>query len=261
MPVYVVKPSEEDLMHHGSKGQKWGRRRYQNPDGSLTPLGRQHYGVGGERKSISGPTVALLTGPTASSSKSRKSSRSKKDDYVDAEEGKDWRMADDNGSSSSGSSSRRQKTKKSRTRTEKGDDVMDGIWEKVEETAKNKATKNKKSDTDDNSDEPKKDYKNVSSALSSVSNVSKSLASVQQRKLQSDKAKVMKAMDLSSFSDEDLRKAISRMSSEDTYRKMVADRVDYGRQKTIKRLQAIGEVTAVASSAVGLYSAIRKMKD
>lgn len=30
------------LEHHGIKGQKWGIRRFQNPDGSLTPFGRKH---------------------------------------------------------------------------------------------------------------------------------------------------------------------------------------------------------------------------
>ena len=37
----------------GILGMKWGRRRYQNPDGSLTPLGRQHYGYGTEKSSLS----------------------------------------------------------------------------------------------------------------------------------------------------------------------------------------------------------------
>lgn len=33
-----------ELTHHGVKGMKWGRRRYQNTDGSLTPAGKKRYG-------------------------------------------------------------------------------------------------------------------------------------------------------------------------------------------------------------------------
>jgi len=39
------------LIHYGVKGQKWNERRYQNEDGTLTPEGKVHYGVGDGRKS------------------------------------------------------------------------------------------------------------------------------------------------------------------------------------------------------------------
>ena len=32
-----------ELQHHGIKGQKWGVRRFQNKDGSLTPEGKKKY--------------------------------------------------------------------------------------------------------------------------------------------------------------------------------------------------------------------------
>lgn len=35
----------DSLRHHGIEGQKWGVRRFQNEDGSLTSSGKKRYGV------------------------------------------------------------------------------------------------------------------------------------------------------------------------------------------------------------------------
>lgn len=46
----------KELYHHGIKGQKWGVRRYQNEDGSLTSAGKKRYSseeIREARKSLS----------------------------------------------------------------------------------------------------------------------------------------------------------------------------------------------------------------
>ena len=42
-----------DLRHHGIKGQKWGVRRFQNDDGSLTPIGKLRYGTSKDYQELS----------------------------------------------------------------------------------------------------------------------------------------------------------------------------------------------------------------
>ena len=47
--TYFIDKSQA-LKHFGILGMKWGIRRYQNKDGSLTPLGKQKYGQSIEKR-------------------------------------------------------------------------------------------------------------------------------------------------------------------------------------------------------------------
>lgn len=55
MPSYYIVAGlsySPELYHHGIKGQKWGVRKYQNPDGTLTTAGRERYGTGRAREEL-----------------------------------------------------------------------------------------------------------------------------------------------------------------------------------------------------------------
>ena len=43
LPSFSDQLDVDYISHHGIKGMHWGVRRYQNPDGSLTPAGRKRY--------------------------------------------------------------------------------------------------------------------------------------------------------------------------------------------------------------------------
>lgn len=46
MVIYYESNTTDELYHHGIKGMRWGVRRYQNKDGSLTANGKKHRSLG-----------------------------------------------------------------------------------------------------------------------------------------------------------------------------------------------------------------------
>lgn len=73
-----------ELWHHGIKGQKWGVRRYQNPDGSLTSAGKKRYSID---RQVTEQSDYKITKTTIKGGKANENSALNK---IDASKGDAW---------------------------------------------------------------------------------------------------------------------------------------------------------------------------
>lgn len=71
----------DELYHHGIKGQRWGIRRYQNKDGTLTPAGKKRAAkLESEYEKVTGKKIGGSTSQTSSKKSYSKKPVSGKDD-------------------------------------------------------------------------------------------------------------------------------------------------------------------------------------
>ena len=71
----------DELYHHGIKGQRWGIRRYQNKDGTLTPAGKKRAAkLEFEYEKVTGKKIGSSTSQTSSKKSYSKKPVSGKDD-------------------------------------------------------------------------------------------------------------------------------------------------------------------------------------
>lgn len=60
-----------ELQHHGVLGMKWGVRRYQNKDGSLTSSGRKRYGYDDLKRSLKKSSQKTKNATTKAATKTK----------------------------------------------------------------------------------------------------------------------------------------------------------------------------------------------
>ena len=79
----LVDPVADNLYisHHGMKGMRWGERQWQNKDGSLTPAGRIHYGVG-KAKEAAGQAIGKVKTAVGEKVKELKYGKTYNDDVI-----------------------------------------------------------------------------------------------------------------------------------------------------------------------------------
>lgn len=85
------------LIHHGIKGQRWGVRRYQNEDGSLTSEGKKRYSPSdkelGKAKSIT-ESASKITGEFGKINRSVGDMRKESSKFADLSKMSDQQLKD-----------------------------------------------------------------------------------------------------------------------------------------------------------------------
>ena len=273
MSVYFAVADYDDfIMHFRVGGEKNGRRRWQNKDGSLTPAGRIHYGVGPPRekkKANENENNSSEKGKGKGESSGSSGGNNYKDeiDRWDAEtkliksknayndEIKKLMNSVDDGNDPVKSETERLDAK---TKLLKAQNAYAEEVNKLAESAG--SGKNLVSAMFDqnikNGDKPK-----ISNAQRIMGDVDKAFQQVGKGYVAYNKLKDMtKEPDPIPYDDDELRKRISRIQLEKQYRSLTADDTKSGEARAKEIIEIAGAAVAVVATAAGVASTIYEIK-
>ena len=187
------------LIHYGIPGQRWGVRRFQNKDGSLTAAGRKRQNANRKEQS---------------SKKSRDSDK-RTEYFTTARSG----MTTKEYKKQLKEEKKIAKIEYKRVKDEAK--IANAKYKKDKAAAKRAAEKqadlDDKSDSIKDSNERVKLFKAANDAVSSGRKVTSSAKEAIDKSIRRDEARARKKIDLSTMTDDDLRKAIMRDSLEKQY--------------------------------------------
>lgn len=260
---FVIKPEEGDLVHHGIRNQRWYVRRYQNPDGSLTPLGRIRYGIGKVRDRVrnrnsdsnssnnSGESNSSNRGESSTSSGSNSQSTSNATRQSPGSTNTSNTQSNNSSSQQSSSNTTGNPSNNSNNRQSPG----------------NTNTSNTQNSSPSNTAiSPRSEGElatlrsQQSKALSSGSNMAGKLSNIAGKLADKEVNRVKSRMDLSAYSNQDLQNYITRMNLENQVKNLSTANVGSGKRALQTTLDIAGSVLAVGASAASIAAVIHEIR-
>lgn len=218
------------LVHHGILKQKWGVRRFQNPDGTLTEAGRQRYRKNGDYES-------------------EHDRRAKRAVRIAAVAGALGAAGAIGAAAGAAHSSHKNQNKPSQLEEKKetvrnAKDMTDEELKKFNARATLENNYNKNIGANNKSDPTADGIKNLQTGVNniqtSVNTLQKTTSDIRKTDAYVNAKETAKGM-----SDDELKQVINRMNLEKQYANLSADDVDSGRQR-------VDEILAYTSIAIGL---------
>lgn len=263
---------ENELYHHGTKGQRWGVRRYQNYDGTLTVAGKRRYQDydGQGRENGNGNYSGALT-VAVKRREYENGNRNQNEPYVDVygePKKRTKTKAEPQEADYTEIKSDARKDKKKKNRQPADSDKNNNTNSQTPDSGDSKKANNKASTSGNDSSKPNSqannsgkkgntlnDYRNITTNLESATRSGKTL-------LNATKTKKYSNFDLSDISDKDLQDRINRYNLEQKYRDILEQQnVSPGRVYAERVLDVGGSVLGVTSSALGVALAIKQLKE
>ena len=216
---------ETELYHHGIKGQRWGIRRFQNKDGSLTRLGQKR------------------ADKQAKAAAKELEKRATRGQY----------SLDTKFESISGGKSIKPKRRSGLGAAAALAGAVGGdatLGKALHDAPKYTEKKGKKEYT----------IGKAKPILDSSKSVADTLASRSKNSAEAYGKKKAGQIDLSNASDKELQEYVNRYRLEKQFREITAEQYNSGRNKTMEMLETIGTVAGVAASVAGAVAAYKQLK-
>ena len=271
--------NNNELTHHGVKGMKKGHRRYQNKDGTLTPLGRIHYGIGigegaDERydKKVQTKTTASEGKPSDSfiKSKSNSSTNSLSRDEKKVQKALEKAMKKSIKEQKEQEEPKKEEPKKEEIKEEVKDDYEsrksdydkrknDFDLEKAERQLKDDQTAEANKEHNDKMDRQSKDLK-TGAELAKQASIGTTYASKATKEIgKVDNTKRMRE-ELKSMSNEQIKEINDRLTLENRYKELNKDRMTKGFEAVHNFFNIATPVIGLLGSSLAVAAQIKELK-